>query len=90
MIRTSLYCKTESILMVYGLFECLCSDLFQQGALEWFILDLNTNNEGHFALVLQLLSKTEYDNYVNMNTVWVKSSYYNHCFEQKWVVIEIE
>ena len=45
--------------MVYGLFKCLCSDLFQQGALEWFILDLNTNNEVHFALILQLLSKIE-------------------------------
>ena len=43
-----------------------------------------------FIILLTGCGNNIYDNYVNMYTVWVKSSYYNHCFEQKWVVIEIE
>lgn len=48
------YFKMENILMVHGLLKCLCSDLFQQGTMKGFILELNTNNEGHFVLVSQL------------------------------------
>lgn len=52
------YFKMENILMVHGLLKCLCSDILQQGAIKGFILDLNTNNEGHFVLVSQLLPRT--------------------------------